>query len=867
MNWHPRWRSRRRRERELDDEVLFHIESHTKDLIAEGLVPAEARRRALAEFGGVEPIKAQIRDVRGMRLLRDVAGDVQGAVRMLRRHSGFAAATIGLLALGIGVNTAMFTALNAVILRPLPYAHSDRLVMLSMAPKDFGFDTGGMPGEVFADLRDADHLLDGISAFTDVQAALLVPGSEPTQIGVRLVTSGYFAVLGANAAQGRILRTDEDKPGSDMVVVLSDALWRRSLASRPDVIGAYVTIDGTLRRVVGVMPAKAGALLQSDAWLPMTIHPTVGNESWPKVIGRLRPGASRAQAAAELEGLQGPHLRARGEDPIQWTASVLPLKDYVVEDVRNSLLALAAAVGLVLLIVCSNVASLFMARTEERSRELAVRAALGAGRARLMRQLLTESVVVAVVGGALGVLVTLAATRAITAMAEAAGLPLLGTVGVDGRVLAFAAGLCLASALIFGLAPAWRSRRIVGSSMALGRTTTLGDSRMHGLLIVTQVTLSLILLVGAGLTIRSIRSADAGFPTFNLGTLTVDVPPSSYPSTLGLATFHQQVLTALTTLPGVRQAAAVNFVPFGNNMLASQFALDTGRPWPSDEMAYNLCVSDGYFQTMGVRIEAGRPFSTADRADGGKVVIVSASFAREFWPNELAIGHRLSETDHPTDRDWLTVVGVVDDAKQSSFERDIPLTVYRPLAQAPQRLSLAHMTFAFRTDGDPHGVASSLGPVLRNLAPGLPVPAIRSMDELVGERLVSAHFQARLLGAFALAALALTMVGIFGVLAYAVSRRTRELGVRIALGASRAQIVTSVLRRSFLLAMIGVTVGSAAAWGLATVLQDVLFGVRPADPLTFIAVAGTLLLGAMGAAAIPANRASRVDPVVALRSE
>jgi putative ABC transport system permease protein len=317
----------------------------------------------------------------------------------------------------------------------------------------------------------------------------------------------------------------------------------------------------------------------------------------------------------------------------------------------------------------------------------------------------------------------------------------------------------------------------------------------------------------------------------------------------------------------VRTTAAVNFVPFGGNMLASQFTLDTGRPWPDDEMAYNLCVSDAYFQTMGVRVVAGGPFSAADRADGGKVVIVSASFAREFWPNESAVGRRLSETDHPGDRDWLTVVGVVDDAKQSSFEQDIPLTVYRPLAQAPQRLSLAHMTYVFRTDGDPHAVALPMRTVLHHLAAGLPVPAVLSMDELIGERLTSARFQAQLLTAFAIAALALTLVGIFAVLAYAVSRRTRELGVRIALGASRTHIVTSVLQRSVILAVAGVLIGTLAALGLATVLQDVLFGVRPADPLTFIMVAVLLLLGAVGAAAIPAGRASRVDPVIALRSE
>ncbi|HVW03894.1 MAG TPA: ABC transporter permease [Vicinamibacterales bacterium] len=863
MSWPLPWR---RRERELDDELLFHIEAHTKDLIADGVAPEEARRQALAIFGGTAPIKERLRDVRGFPFLRDLGRDVRGGVRMLRHHAGFAAVTIGLLALGIGVNTAMFTVLDAVIFRPLPYANADRLVLLSMTPKDFD-GVYGMPSEVFADFRDVDRLLDGMAAFTNVQAALLVPGGEPTPIGVRAVTSGYFSTLGTNAAQGRTLMTGDETPGRDAVIVLSDGLWRRWLGSRPDVIGTYVTVDGVVRRVVGVMPPNTGALLQSDAWLPMILHPAVGNEEWPTVIGRLRPDTSREQAAAELEALQGPHIKAQGDDPTQWAASVLPLKDYVVGDVRASLFALASAVGFVLLIVCSNVASLFLARTEERARELAVRAALGAGRARLTRQLLTESLVVSAAGGAVGVLVTLASTRAIAAMAASAALPLLSTVNVDRQALAFAAGLCLLSTLIFGLAPAWRSRRLVGTSMALGRTTTLGDSRFHGLLVIAQVALSLVLLVGAGLTIRSIRNANTGFPTQHLGTLTVNVPPSSYPSTAGLASFHQQVLTTLVTLPGVRRAAAVNFVPFGNNMLAGQFTLDTGRPWPDNEMAYNLCVSDAYFQTMGVRLQNGRSFSTADRPDSGKVAIVSESFAREFWPGESAIGHRLSETDRPTDRDWLTVVGVVDDAKQSNIDQDIPLTVYRPIAQAPQRLSIAHMTFVLRTDGDPHDIAPSLRTVLHNLAPGVPVPAIRSMDELIGERLISARFQARLLGTFALTALALTMVGIFGVLAYAVSRRTRELGVRLALGASRARIIISVLRRSLLLALAGVAIGSAGAWGLATILQDVLFGVRPSDPLTFVVVAGVLVLGAVGAAAIPASRASRVDPVVALRSE
>jgi predicted permease len=867
MSWHLRWRRRRPRERDLDDELLFHIEAHTADLIADGVAPAEARRRALAVFGGTQPIKERTRDARGLPFVRDAIRDISGGIRMLRHHWRFAALTIGLLALGIGANTAMFTVLDAVILRPPPYAQADRLVMLSMTPKDFGFGAFGMPSEVFADLRDADRLLDGLAAFTNAQAALRVSGGEPMPVGVRAVTSGYFAALGASAAQGRTFIRSDEAPGGEAVVVLSDRLWRNALGGRSDVIGTFVAVDDTLRRVIGVMPPNGGGLLRSDAWVPMVLHTAVGNEAWPTVIGRLRPGVSRPQAAAELEALQGPHMKAHGEDATQWAASVLPLKDYIVGDVRPSLLALAAAVGLVLLIVCSNVASLFLARTEERARELVVRAALGAGRTRLMRQLLTESLVVSAAGGAAGVLMTFAGLRAIASVAERAALPFLSAVTVDGRVLAFAAGLCLLSTVVFGFAPAWRARRLVGSSMALGRTTTLGDSRLHGVLVVAQVALSLILLVGAGLTIRSIRTADTGFSTRHLGTVTVDMPPSSYPSTAALAGFHQQMLTTLVTLPGVRQAAAVNFVPFGNNMLAGQFTLDTGRAWPDNEMAYNLCVSDAYFQTMGVRMQTGRSFSTADRPDSSKVAIVSASFAREFWPGEPAIGHRLSETDRPTDRDWLTVVGVVDDAKQSDVEHDIPLTVYRPIAQAPQRLSLAHMTFVFRTDGDPHDIATSLRPILRQLAPAVPVPAIATMDELVGERLISARFQAQLLGVFALVALLLTTIGIFGVLAYAVSRRTRELGVRLALGASRAQIVAGVLRRSLLLTLAGVAAGSAGAWALARILQDVLFGIEPSDPMTFVVVAGALVLVALGAAAIPANRASRVDPVVALRSE
>lgn len=866
MSWPFRWISRRQRERDVDDELQFHIDSHTQDLIASGLPRREARRQALAALGGAEGIKEQIRDVHAVRPLLDVFRDALGAVRLLRRHRGFAALTIGLVALGIGINASMFTVLNAVILRPLPYSDPDELVVLSMTPKDVGFGAVGMPSEVFQDARTADRLLEGMAAFTTAQGALEVAGAEPVQVSVRSVTSSYFDVLRVGPAQGRTLTTSDDTPGSPAVVVLSDALWRGALTSRPDVIGLHVKIDGTLREVVGVMPPKSGALLQSDAWVPMSVHTAVGNEAWPSVIGRLKPRTSREQLSAEFEALQAPRLRARGEDPTQWKASVLPLKDYVVGDVRGSLIALASAVGFVLLIVCSNVAHLFLARTEQRARELAVRASLGASRARLVRQLLTESVVVSFVGGGIGVLLTVAGTRLVATLATSASLPFMTDIAVDGRVLLFAAILCALSATISGLGPAWRSRRLVAASMALGRTATPGESRLHGVLLVGQVALSLVLLVGAGLLIRSIRAADAGFPTQGLGTMTVDVPPSTYPSTLTLAAFHEQVLATLTALPPVRTAAAVNFVPFGGNMLASQFTLDTGRPWPDDEMAYNLCVSEDYFRTMGVRMVAGRAFSNADRSDG-RVVIVSASFAREFWPNESALGRRLSETDHPHAGDWLTVVGVVEDAKQSSFEQDIPLTVYRPLTQAPQRLSLAHMTYVFRTDGDPHALALPMRTALHRLAPGLPVPAVASMDELIGERLVAARFQAQLLGAFALAALGLTLVGIFAALAYAVSRRTRELGVRIALGASRTRIVTSVLQRSLILAVTGVVVGTMAAWGLATILQDVLFGVRPADPLTFVAVAVLLILGALGAAAIPARRASRVDPVVALRAE
>ena len=595
-----------------------------------------------------------------------------------------------------------------------------------------------------------------------------------------------------------------------------------------------------------------------------------------QVLGRLKRTTSIAQMRAELEALVAPSMARMGAKRSDWTASVTSVKEVLVGDSRQPLLILAGAVGFVLLIACSNVASLFLTRAEERAPELAVRAALGAGHGRLVRQLLTESTVMSLAGGLFGVFVTIAGIGVIARIAENADLLIVSTIRVDLVVLVFAAAVSLISGVLFGIAPVIRRQRGINELAGAGRSLTRSHERFHRSLVVTEIALSLVLLSGAGLLAKSLhrmRAIDPGFLPSHVAVLALDLPASRYQSIDDVRALQERMLVRLRAIPTIERAATSNFVPFDHNMFAGQFTLAGGRQWPQDRMAYKVFVTPTYFDVMGIRLRAGRLFTADDNKRAPAVAMVSASFAREMWPSQSPIGQRLTDTEHPAATDWLTVAGVVDDVKQSGLAENHPLAIYRPYEQATsatvttQPSLLAATTVVLRTRSNPYKIASPVRTVVRDIDKDLSVWRLQSMDDLIAQSTASPIFQARLLATCASLGLVLTMVGIYGVLAYSVSRRTRELGLRMALGADRRRIVREVITRSALLTSIGIGAGTIVTIALSNVLRRFLFEVTPTDPSTLIGVALLIMAVSIAAAARPAIRASAVDPATALRTQ
>jgi putative ABC transport system permease protein len=806
-----------------------------------------------------------------MRLFHDFVRDVIGTVRLCRRHTAFVCLVVAVTALGIGLNTAMFTVLDAVLFRPLPAADPDRLVFLSINPTNFDYGNAGLPEQAFLDVREGDHLLDGLAATNSIQANLTgIP--DPASIGVLQVTTNYFSVLGVQPSIGRAFGATEDN-----VIVISYWLWRTHLAKRPGVIGSHVTVNGIDLEVVGVMPEKPGPFWRHDAWVPLRVHPTHGFTESRPAIGRLKRTTTRTQLRSELDALASPSMTQMGVAHSEWTAAVTSVKDTLIGDVRRPLLFLSCAVAFLLLIACSNAASLFLARTQERSRELAVRAALGAGRGRLVRQLLTEGVFISLLGGAAGVLATVTGLNVIVRLVEARDLPIVGPVRVDLPVLAVACGLSILSGVLFGLAPAFGSRRASHAHATALRSVTRAHARTHAALVVIQVALSMTLLCGAGLLMKSLyrmRAVDAGFAPERLAVLSLDLPPSRYRSIADVRALHDAVLAAFKTAPGVQSAAAADFLPFGHDMFAGQLTLRTGQPpWPPDGMAYKMFVTTAYFDVMGIQLRRGRFLDDRDTQRTSAVALVSESFAGEAWPGQDPIGQRISESEHPTAADWITIVGVVNDVKQAGPTEDRALAIYRPFAQATpaavtgQPSLVARTSFAIRATGDPSVSAAAIRSAVRSVDRDLPMQSLTSMNDLMAEAVTTPQFYAQLLGAFAALGLALTLIGIYGVLAYSVSRRTREFGICAALGADRQWLIFAILRQAMVMTVIGIGIGLIAAASVATTARAFFFEVTPADPTIMIGVSVLLLATSAIAAIIPAMRASRVDPAIALRAE
>jgi putative ABC transport system permease protein len=817
-----------------------------------------------------------------MRLLEAFWQDLRFGARALRRNPGFAAVAVTTLALGIGANAAIFSVVNAVLLQPLPWSKPDRAVMIWSRWVSFD-KTWVAEGEV-VDYRKRSRTLTEVAAWGEGQVNLTGDG-EPERVAAASVTSNLFSTLGVTPLLGRTFTAEEDVPNGPDVVVLGFGLWNRRYAADPSLVGRPILIDGKPHHVLGVMPPDF--VLPTDfrnpqptqLWVPQRLDPTSmdhGNHGL-YAAGRLVPGATVGQAADELHGI-AQAMTAEGFYPpqMQFDTVVLSLTDEVVGSVRRAMWLLFGAVGFLLLIACANVANLLLARAEGRQREIAVRSALGAGGGRVLRQLLTESLVLSAISGLAGLALAFAGIRFL-AWWNPASIPRVAGVSLDERVLIFTAAAALLTSVLFSLVPALRALRpdITDSLKDGGQNASTGVSRQRfrNGLVVVEMALAVVLLVGAGLTLRSLwalQRVPLGFDPSGVLTMRLALPASSYEDPGRVVSFYQQLVERVRQLPGVRSAGAARSLPLGSTIGDFGLRVDGYQPPPGTNAKGDWqIVTDGYLEAMGERLVRGRAFTSADRTDTMLVGLINEEMARRYWAGRDPIGGRFRIGGGSANRPWVTVVGIVADVRHNGITDPIKEKFYVPHTQWHRSLGspIRAMTLIVKTANDPAAVAQPVRDVVRSLDPSLPVTDVRTMSSVVNATLSTPRFTGILLGAFAALALLLSAIGIYGVLSYLVSRRTREIGIRVAIGANRTDVLRMVIKSGLVLALAGIGLGVALAAGASRLMQGLLYEVRSSDPLTFVVVGVTLSVVAAFASLVPAWRASRVDPVIALKSE
>lgn len=844
------------------------------------------------------PLREQSRQVWIFATFEAFAQDVRHALRLMRRDPAFTITALATLALGIGLNTAVFSVAFGVLWRPLPYPDPGRLLMISSAQQtEAGVRTFSTWAPVsYEGLRMRVTTLESLAAYNSIDAVLSGRG-EPLQAPALQVSPNFFATLGVRPARGRAFLTGAAAPTDDQSAILSDRLWRASFGADPAVVGQSVTIDGLPRTVVGVLPPdfsfrpviRIGALPEVDVFLSSRWPGDTGESAFLFLLGRMTPGTTRERAEAELTSLvNDPSIASTGAlspagrfaSGAHTLARTVALQEYGTEPVRILLLVLVGAVSFVLLIACVNVANLQMARLTARRGELSIRMALGAGRGRVVRQLVTEAVVLSLVGASLGVLLAEIAIDVTLPLVPQSVLPRVGGIVIDARVMAFSLGLSVVSTLVVGLLPALRvSSAAFGEARALhaGDTRTTGDrhgERLRTLLVAAQIAMTLVLLIGAGLLIHSfvrLTSVSPGFQSSGadgvVQVVRVRLPDHLYAEPERIHAFARDVLDRIRYLPGVTSASVINSAPFGMMFIQGAFEIE-GQPNPT-LAAGTPKIDAGYFKTMGIPLLAGREFTTQDTADSSRVAIVSERIVREYFPGgaTAALGQRVRLGVFNADGEWLTVVGVVADIRQQRLDQDLKPMIYAPFQQersAP--LLLRFVSFVART-ATPASVVEGMRAEIRRAAPDLPIAGMTTMDEAVAASVAAPRFRTVLLGLFATAATLIATCGLYGLMAYTVTQRRREIGVRMALGATRRDVLRLVLTRALRIVVAGLIVGLVGAAGVTRMLQTFLFGVTPTDPLVFTSV--TLLLLAVGlmAAWLPARRATTIDPWGALRAD
>ena len=807
--------------------------------------------------------------------------DLRYGLRMLWKSPGFTLVAVAAIALGIGANTAIFSVVNAVLLRPLPYKDPEQLVLVQHSyPRLDLKATVSAPG--FTHYRATARSFSDVAAISGWEANLTGVG-DPERLQGAKVSANLFPMLGVDAARGRVLAEEENSPGSDRVVVLSDAFFRRRFGANPSVVGGALTINGEGYTVVGVMPesfqfgremGQAPDLFAPLAFTPEQLSPenNLTNE-YLSVLARLKEGVAIEQAQGEMDAIAA-DLREKymppGSDASYWGLALTRFDELVVGKIRPALLTLLGAVALVLLIACANVANLLLARSAARQKEIAIRTAMGAGRWRIMRQLLTESVMLSLLGGAAGLLLGLWVVDLLVAV-NADKVPRAYEIGLDLRVLGFALLVSLATGLLFGLAPALQTSKIDlhDTLKEGGRGGRAGLRRgVRGALVVTELSLALVLLVGAGLLIRSflrVQEVNPGFNPDKLLVMQLSLPGFKYPEKAQRDGFYRQLLAEVSALPGVRSAGAVSVLPLSNQNQSGSFRIEGREVPPGGSLPHGdrWAATAGYFETMEIPLLRGRYFTPQDTADSQPVAVISEALARKYWPDEDPLGKRISFQGGTQNPVWREVVGIVAHVKHNNgLEGESRVQYYIPHTQ----LANSSMFLVARAD-NPESLAGAVRGAVRSLDRDLPVYRVTTMDQVVSDSLAQRRFSMYLLGAFAALALALAVIGLYGVMSYTVAQRTHEIGIRMALGAQPLAILRMVVGQGMALALAGVGVGVGAALGLTRLMSTMLYGVRAFDPATFVAI--SLALGAVAflACFIPARRATRVDPMVALRYE
>ena len=872
---------RRDPRRDVDDEIQFHLEERIADLVRGGLTPGEARERATREFGDTHVVRDETLAIdqrmrrRGDRaeLLRNLARDARVGFRSLWKTPTFAITAILCAALGIGVTTSIVSATYAVLIRPLPYPNAERLVAVYSENVARGYHGTNISWPDYRSWRENTRTLEALGIWTWITATLSDDATEAERVDGAWVSASLFPALGVRPLIGRGFTEDEETPGRNLVVLLSHRLWERRFAGDSAIVGKRITIEGKRYTVVGVMPPRFNFPERGDLWMPFATDPATevhGNRGYAGAIGLLRPGRTIAQARADLHAIDAELVRQFPNENFGWDAEIKSLREDLVGDFEQPLKVFLVAVGLVMLLVCDNLANLMLARATTRAREIAIRSALGASRPRLAAQLLVESLLIATLGGMLGIAIAWWGVRLLRFAFPNQSPPFYVTLALDGPALLCVAALTLVTGIVFGTVPALRATRTnLGATLrdgTRGSGSSTHRSRLRGALVVSEIAISVVLLVGAMLLVRSYRNlagTSLGFDEQGILSARLTLPSARY-TRAQAKLFYDDLLARLRREPGVTMVASAQGIPFSGWNLQAEATIEGAPPPKRGEelVAHWQYVTPGYFQAIGVKLLRGRWFTDADRDSLNPVVLVNEQMVNHGFGGRDPIGKRVRVGGDK--EPFATVVGVLHDYRHYRLPQPMGPAVFYPYATYPAR----QQTIVIRTTrDDPHTLAPALRAAVRAIDPKLALYEVQTFEEAVSKSLWRQRLQGNVLSIFAALALVLACTGLYGVIAYAVAERTRELGVRMALGATRRDVLRLVLGQSGRLVLAGIALGVVVAVLGVHMLDSLLYGVQAIDPATFVAVPILLALVALAAALVPARRAAQVDPIIAMRGE